>query len=249
MEEIDYIRGGLGDKLLTQITSIQEKTTILIQGKSFVIYPNVFNPIVYSATLYFTRSLLELVQHMKPQHMLELGTGAGYNAILGALNGATYVTCTDVSQIAVNNAQENIDNHQLGNRVTVIRSDVFDSLSSECKYKFDLIFWNFPFVHINKPASELTDLERCVYDPEHEGIDKCLRDIKQFLVPDRGRAFFAFSTTLASMEQFSDVAAKNNWKLQLVNEYETTVGDDIGFEEAGAGAQLGIYEIIELKRN
>ncbi|CAF3995191.1 unnamed protein product, partial [Rotaria sordida] len=182
MEEIDYIRGGLGDKLLTQITSIQEKTTILIQGKSFVIYPNVFNPIVYSATLYFTRSLLQLVQHIKPQHMLELGTGAGYNAILGAFNGATYVTCTDVSQVAVNNAQENIDNHQLGNRVTVIRSD--------------------------------------------------------FLVPDRGRAFFAFSTTLASMEQFSDVAAKNNWKLQLVNEYETTVGDDIGFEEAGAGAQL-----------
>ncbi|CAF2079991.1 unnamed protein product [Rotaria magnacalcarata] len=231
MQETDYIRGGLAEKLLAQGISIQEKTTILIQDKNFVIYPNVFNPIVYSATLCFTYSFLNLIQRLKPQHLLELGTGAGYNAVLTALNGASYVMCTDVSQVAVNNAQENIDNHQLGNRVTVVCSDVFDSLPSEWRNKFDLIFWNFPFNHINKSVSELTDLERCVFDRKHEAIDICSRDIREFLVPYSGRAFFDFSAAIASIEQFSNIAAKHNWKLQLVNEDKTTVDEESDFEE------------------
>ncbi|CAF1294993.1 unnamed protein product [Rotaria sp. Silwood1] len=249
MEESDYVRNGLAEKALAQARSIQEKTTILVEGKSFVIYPNVFNPIVYSAALWFTRSLLKLVQQLKPEHMLELGTGAGYNAILAALNGAAYVTCTDVSQVAVKNAQENIDNHQLRDRVIAIRSDVFVSLPSEYRNKFDLIFWNLPFNHINKPVSELTDLERCIFDPEHEAIDKCFRDVKQFLVPYRGRAFFAIAPSIANFEQYSAIARKHNWKVQLVSEYETIMGDDIGSEEVGPGAPLAIYEIIAIERN
>jgi methylase of polypeptide subunit release factors len=74
---------------------------------------------------------MKLVQNLKPQHLLELGTYAEYKAVLASLNGAIYVTGTDVSQVGVINAQENIDNHQLENRVNVILSDVFDSLPSD----------------------------------------------------------------------------------------------------------------------
>ena len=80
----------------------------------------------------------------EPKRALDLCTGSACLAVLLALTfPKTRVDATDLSASALQVAKVNIKKYQLGKRVQVVRSDLFNSLG---KSKYDLIVSNPPYV-------------------------------------------------------------------------------------------------------
>ena len=80
----------------------------------------------------------------EPKRALDLCTGSGCLAVLLALTfEKARIDAADLSSKALEVAKINIKNYQLGKRVRVVRSDLFQSLG---KAKYDLIVSNPPYV-------------------------------------------------------------------------------------------------------
>ena len=156
---------------LQSAKNVQDKFEVKLCDEQFVIYPNVFNPNIFFGTEFLAKELIKVVSEFYPRkpRMLEIGTGAGYMSVLAALHGASQVTATDISESALANAKENIDKYEMHDKITLLQSDVFDRINSE--EKFDIIFWNHPFGHINKSVNELDILERALLDPFYRSLD------------------------------------------------------------------------------
>jgi ribosomal protein L3 glutamine methyltransferase len=76
--------------------------------------------------------------------VLDLCTGSGCLAILAALAfPASRVDATDVSDAALAVARINVDAYRLGERVRLVRSDLFAALNGE---RYDLVIANPPYV-------------------------------------------------------------------------------------------------------
>ena len=171
MEENAYVRTGLAQKKLDQAAQLLDEKLVQVRGLDFVVHPNVFDPDIFPSAHFIARPWVKLIQELKPHHVLEIGSAAGYIGILAALNGANVVTCTDITQAAVRNTQANIERYNLQHRMTAHQGDVFDALVGRDD-TYDLIFWNFPFGHINKPPETLSDLERAIFDPGYVAVEK-----------------------------------------------------------------------------
>jgi ribosomal protein L3 glutamine methyltransferase len=88
------------------------------------------------------------VQPDRIQRILEIGTGSGCMAIACARAfPAATVTATDISAEALEVAAANVARHGVGDRVRLVRADLFDTLTGI----FDLIVSNPPYV----PAGEI----------------------------------------------------------------------------------------------
>jgi len=150
---------------------VHDKFEVKLCNQDFIIYPNVFNPNIFFGTEFLAEELIKIISeyHENPPKFLEIGTGAGYMSVLAVLNGVSHVTCTDINNDALKNAEENVIKHNITDRVTIKYSDVFSGLNSN--NKFDMIFWNYPFGHINKPVEELEILERALMDPFYKSLD------------------------------------------------------------------------------
>ncbi|CAF4394369.1 unnamed protein product, partial [Rotaria sp. Silwood2] len=174
--------------------------------------------------------------HEEPLNFLEIGTGAGYMSILAVLNGVSHATCTDINNNALENAKENVIKHNIIDRITIKYSDVFSAFNSSDK--FDIIFWNYPFGHINKPVEELELLERAVIDPFYRSLDKYLKYANEHLNPNKGRLFIGFSTTAGDQQIFEQIAKNYNWNVNLRNEIKT---------DTNPVMQMGMYELTKIQ--
>jgi len=87
------------------------------------------------------------------QRVLDIGTGSGCIAIAcaHALPRAR-ITATDGSDPALQVAQINVDRHRLQDRVTLVKSDLFQALPN--REPFDIIISNPPYV----PTAEISGL-------------------------------------------------------------------------------------------
>ncbi len=120
------------------------------------IYPGVFIPRL--ETEYLTE-LIRNIPYFTPNEILEIGTGCGAIsiALAGIFPNAT-ITATDVSEIALSCAQENIRTYNLQKRVMLLRHNMFDGISRT----FDLIVSNPPYI----PRSRLQSLPKSVKEFE-----------------------------------------------------------------------------------
>eukprot|EP01122_Echinamoeba_exundans_P012504 TRINITY_DN523_c0_g1_i1.p2 TRINITY_DN523_c0_g1~~TRINITY_DN523_c0_g1_i1.p2 ORF type:complete len:130 (+),score=13.29 TRINITY_DN523_c0_g1_i1:669-1058(+) len=67
------------------------------------------------------------------------------------------------------------------------------------KDKFDIIFWNIPWNHVDEPAVSLSPLEMAVFDPGLNLLERYFREGFDFLSPD-GELFVGYSSTHAEWD-------------------------------------------------
>jgi len=121
------------------------------------IYPGVFIPRL--ETEYFIELITKIVK-TRPHKILEIGTGSGALSIaLAHIFPQSMIIATDICRNAINCAQENIQNCDLMNQIQLLRTDMFEGIST----KFDLIVSNPPYI----PHSRLKQLPSSVknYEP------------------------------------------------------------------------------------
>lgn len=100
--------------------------------------------------------MTKLIRKHSLKNFLEIGCGSGAVAITIALDTQASVTCTDISQKALEITKKNKKYHKA--KLTVIYSDLFSNI----KNKFDIIFSNPPYI----PSGEIDNLQIEVKDYE-----------------------------------------------------------------------------------
>lgn len=111
-----------------------------IDGRPFVILPQVFNPALFEASTFLARTLNSIA--LAPEtSVLDLGTGSGLNAIMAAQRSRC-VTATDINPEAVRCAQINALLNHVEDRVEIHEGDLFAPLGER---HFDVIVFNPPF--------------------------------------------------------------------------------------------------------
>ena len=117
---------------------------------------------------------------MKVRHILDLCTGSGCLAILAALSfPEAKLDASDISDEALAVAERNIGDYALGDRITLIRSDVFEGLA---KRHYDLILANPPYVSDGALAEfpqEYAAEPVIAHAGGHDGLDLVRRILAQ----------------------------------------------------------------------
>src|SRR3989344_4883651 len=98
------------------------------------VFPNVYSPLYFTDSEWFSKTLLEIVQKKK---FLEIGSGTGIISLCLELNGAD-VTMTDINPEAINNSKHNFEKHNLSQKI--YQGDMYESIPKG--EKFDFIFWS-----------------------------------------------------------------------------------------------------------
>lgn len=107
-----------------------------------------------------TETLVEEVINLKPNKVLEIGTGSGAIAVsLAAELPEVEIMATDISKNALETASKNAAVHGVDNRVTFAKADLFSGIDGT----FDLIVSNPPYI----PSLEIKTLQKEVqaFDP------------------------------------------------------------------------------------
>jgi ribosomal protein L3 glutamine methyltransferase len=112
--------------------------------------------------------------------VLDLCTGSGALAVLAAMRFSdAAVDAVDISPDALEVAARNVREHGLGERITLLRGDLFAPVSGE---RYDLIVSNPPYVDADGMAAlppECRHEPALALDGGHDGIDVIARILAQ----------------------------------------------------------------------
>ena len=145
-----------------------------------------------------------------PDSVLDLCTGSGCIGISCAYAfEQAEVVLSDISADALAVTQANIVEHNVGNRVTAVESDLFDNLGGQ---RFDLIVSNPPYVD----ARDLAEMpDEYQHEPElalasgHDGLDftrRLLREAEQRLTAQGVLVVEVGNSWVALEQAFPEVA-------------------------------------------
>lgn len=177
-----------------------------VNSRDFVVYPEVFSPLVFEDTAFF---LTHLDLHPGGR-LLEVGCGSGVISVCAALDGAVEVRATDINPAAIRNTHDNAERHGVGGLVRASVGDLFEALDPS--ERFDLIFWNAPFVCADLRAHD--PLEQAVFDPNYRGIGRFLAGGPRYLHPE-GRLALGFSSTSGNKALIDRIAHELGARLEL----------------------------------
>lgn len=112
-----------------------------INGRDFVVLPDVFNPGLFRTSIFLTE---QFADHIPPgATVLDMGTGSGIGAIFAA-QYARCVTAVDINPEAVRCARINVLLNQLEDTICVKQSDLFAAIPDG---HFDVVLFNPPYYH------------------------------------------------------------------------------------------------------
>ncbi len=95
--------------------------------------------------------------------IIDMCTGSGAIAVsLAYYMKDSYIYAVDISDTAIECGRKNIESHGLGDRIELIKSDLFSSLSSDNHKMLDAIVSNPPYI----PSADIEELETNVKDYE-----------------------------------------------------------------------------------
>lgn len=179
---------GRGIYFLRRMNSDKAPRTCSVLGSSFSIMPGVFSPALSKATEFFAK---ELVKYVQGKSIFEVGCGSGIISVLCALNGASQVFCSDISDAAIKNTVLNARQHGVENKVHIIHSSDFDSVVG----RFDIVFFALPYVYIEdvSPIAErFGDLTYSIFDEKYAAQRLFLQKAARYVAPD-GKILVGFS--------------------------------------------------------
>ncbi|OJT26084.1 hypothetical protein BO221_09675 [Archangium sp. Cb G35] len=183
-------------------------------GMPFVVFRNVFSPKYLPAAENFARAL----PFRRGMHFLEIGPGIGVISVAAALAGAERVVAIDINQDAVDNTRANFVKHGVEARADARQGDLFSALRPG--EKFDLIFWNVPFLHETPP--ELGLLERSITDPNYETVKRYMLEGLEQLRPG-GRLTAGFSSTIGDLRFLEAIAQAAGLTTEIFHREEVPV--------------------------
>lgn len=153
------------------------------QGNNFIIYPDVFNPSFTKVSGFFVSEM----EIRKGDYVLDMFSGSGVIGILAAMRDASGVIGIDLSNIAVQCANENSAKYNLSEKVTFRQGNLWQAIDKDDK--FDVILANPPLL----PVTPETVLEMAIADsPEMSTTIAFLNGCRQHL-KDGGRVYMSFS--------------------------------------------------------
>lgn len=192
---------------------VTEPTTFELHERVWDLLPGVFAPTYCVSTGFFTES----IPFPAGGSFLEVGAGTGVTAVMAAVNGCASVTATDVNDVAVRNTALNAARHGLSGRVDARRADVFDGLAPE--QRFDLIFWNSPFIDPGTDVRPAHDdrcerLNQAVFDPGYQAHERYLTGARARLTAG-GRVLLGFSS-LGDHDALRRLAASAGYRIEVL---------------------------------
>lgn len=120
--------------------------------KHFFVMKGVFRPETTSG-FYLARYLVNHPNIYSGKKVLDLGCGAGIQGIVCALKGASNITFSDISELAIKDTGINLEKYKLLDKANFISGDLFENI----KGNFDVIIFNHPFFdNVPEPNNSIT---------------------------------------------------------------------------------------------
>lgn len=185
----------------------EQVRTFSYLGHRIVVPPNVM-PISGTSALLGTAVLAEV---RDDDRVLDMGTGSGVNAILAASKSRD-VVAVDINPHALEAARENAERNGVGDRITVLHSDVFDAVDG----RFDLIVFDPPF----RWFAPRDLFEVAITDEDYRALTAFFRDARAHLTP-RGRMLVFFGTS-GDLSYLKRVAADAGFTSEVLGRQELT---------------------------
>ncbi len=206
---------GAQEKLIEKIRSRRKKYTTIVNGKMYVVYPDVFSPHYVLDSAFYAKHL----PNQKGKTLLEVGSGVGLLAITAAFQGAKAVTAVDINPHAVKNTLENAKRHKVDAVVTAYRSDIFKNIPRG--QKFDSIIWNVPWGDFGG-NKRLNLIQVAFYDPGYRLLGRFISQAPKYLKP-KGKLFIGFSTSIGSREVLEKFLEKAgfSWRIAVRGRFST----------------------------
>jgi release factor glutamine methyltransferase len=205
---------------------VRQRTEISLRGQEWTLLPDVFSPVDSKSSL----AHLELLQFPVGGSFLEIGSGTGLIAVSAGLAGCRAVWATDLNAAAVKNTALNAERFGVADKVTCVRSDLFDAVHDAPA--FDVIYWHSNNVWA-PPELEINVHELAYVDPGYEAHQRYFREAKRHVAP-AGRVLIALSSR-AGRAELEKLAAAEDQRLITVD--STTVEEPEG---------PVVYELLEV---
>lgn len=191
------------------------KVEVTQAGLTVVVHPEVFLPNI-------TGVIMDVFASHYPigGSMLEVGTGCGLMAVHAAKAGVKKVLATDIVPACMENIAENVARHEVNETVQWQVSDVFAGICENDGNKFDVIFWNYPFIPDNSGRSydEIGNVERGIRDPGQQHLRVYCQQARRFLKP-KGKLYITFGQTLGDFPAFMKIMEETNWMPSMVHDF------------------------------
>ncbi len=216
------------DTLLTRLEthwqSYENKSfDVEIAGESFIVHPAVYNP---DAPI--TRTMAHAVEVPAGARVLDLGCGVGLLGLLALRRGAASCVFADLNPAAVQNTIANVAQFGVGDRATVVLSDLFSAVGET---PFDVILLNAPFLYAATDVNKLTLGEESglfrpgvppatsFFDPGYKLIARFFATVREHLAPG-GFIQFAFSN-LGNRQALDEILTQQRFRMEHVRTENT----------------------------
>ena len=158
-------------------------------GLEFKVTPDVFIP--RPETEILVEAVIDYAYRLSPMAhcVLELGTGSGCIAIsLAKYLSGFNITATDISRAALNIAKENAETNNVIDKITFLKSNLFESLAipacpaGGCDMRYAICVCNPPYIptqEIEKLQPEIRYEPAIALDGGKDGLDFYRRIIKE----------------------------------------------------------------------
>jgi len=181
---------------------------VTVLGKVYTVSRDVFNPRYYYTSEFMARHIIA----GPDDSVLDMGTGSGVQAVTAA-GSAHDVTAVDINPEAVRFTQLNAAANGVSDVVTVLESDLFESLDTG--KKFSLILFNPPYLE----GIPRDDFEKSLYDKDKSIARKFFRDAGGYL--SRGGYLQMLYSNIADVDLVLSVSEKYGWLHSLVAREKT----------------------------
>ncbi len=206
MEKKQLIKKTEKQLTRSQTENFGNSYNVTINGKKFIVFPNVFSPKYFSDAGFFSKH----IPFVQNGSFLEIGCGTGVVAIFAGLKGVKKVVATDINPFAVLNTQENISLYGLGSVVKVKKGHLFQPVKSQ---KFDQIFWNAPFLYSEQENMSL--LQKSTFDYKDMSKINFIKDAKKYLKKN-GMLYIGYSSNYGDMKKIFNILNQNNFSVKII---------------------------------